>query len=311
MDVVKPVVLEKGLKTTFYLAYDAATPLYPEISTEVPSSADQEKYAWLGTAPTMRKWVDERVPKGLLDHSYTIENDHFEASLSINRDTLEDDLTGQLNFRVQDMGQRTRRHPDGLVKTLISDGESTTCYDGQFFFDTDHVEGSSGSQSNDLTHNVATPSAPTQAEFEVALHQAIEALIGFKDDQGEPFLEEWQLNSSNLICMVPKEHRKAALQTVQAGTINNTDNILQNVARVAVNPRLTNNDRFYLFYTGAPIKPFIFQQRGFNDGQNLHVGMLGDNTETGFIRNTWVFGVDARYNVGYGLWQFAVLTTLT
>ncbi len=311
MAVVDPVVLEKGLKATFYRAYEAATPIYPDISTEVPSSADQEKYAWLGTAPTMREWVDERVPKGLLDHSYTIVNKHYEASISVDKDDLEDDQTGQVRLRVTDMAQRTRRHVDSLLSTLIIDGESTTCYDSQFFFDTDHSEGSSGTQDNDLTYNVATPSAPTQAEFEAALHQAIEALIGFKDDRNEPFLEEWQLNSSNLICMVPKEHRKAALQTTETSTISNTDNILKNVARVVVNPRLTNNDRFYLFYVGAPIKPFIFQQRAFNDGSPMHTGMLGDNTETGFMRREWVFGVDSRYNVGYGLWQFAVLTTLT
>ena len=304
--VVDPVTLEKGLKTNFYLAYEAATPFHPTLATEVPSTAKDEKYAWLGTAPTMREWVDERVPKGLLDHSYTIVNKHYEASIGVDRDHLEDDQTNQINKRVQDMASRVRRHPDGRLSTLIIDGESTLCYDGQNFFDTDHVEGDSGTQSNDLTGTVSDTSNITQAEFKTLFGDALEALLGFKDDRGEPFLEEWMLTNDNLKCMVPRQMRQVALETLSAELISNTTNIYKNKAEVLVNARLTSGVKFYLFYTGAPVKPFIFQNR-----QPVRTGFLGDNAETGFMRREWVFGADARYNLGYGLWQFGVLTTVS
>lgn len=309
--VVDPVVLEKGLKGNFFKAYDAATPIYTDLCTEIPSNAKQEKYAWLGTAPTMREWVDERVPKGLLDHDYTLVNKHWESSIAVDRDDLEDDQLGHINMRVTDMGTRTRRHPDGLLATLVINGGSTLCYDGQYFFDTDHVEGSSGTQSNSISSTVSNTAAVTQAEFKTALVAATEKLLGYKDDRGEPFMEEWQLNDTNLRLMVPIALRQVAIDTTEAQLINNTTNTVRGLARVMTNARLTSAVEFYLFYMGAPIKPFIFQQRGFNDGQKLHIGMLGDNTETGFMRRKWVFGVDARYNMGYGLWQFAVKVTLT
>ena len=301
------VVLEKGLKATFYQAYDAATPFYPDITTEVPSTAKEEKYAWLGTAPTMREWVDERQPKGLLEHDYTISNKHYEASLDVDGDTLADDQLGQIRMRVTDMGQRARRYPDSLLSTLIENGETDLCYDGQAFFDTDHSEGDSGTQDNDLTASASDSAAPTQSEFEVAFSAAMRALMGFKDDRGEPYLEEWMLNQSNLVLMTPPTSMyDAALKTVQAGTISNTTNVYQNKARVVANARLSWTTKFALFYTGAPIKPFIFQNR-----QPVQTGMLGKGSEEGFMRNRYVFGADARYNVGYGLWQYAVLTTFS
>ena len=43
---------------------------------------------------------------------------------------------------------RTVSHWASLLSTLIVNGESATCYDEQYFFDTDHSEGESGTQSN-------------------------------------------------------------------------------------------------------------------------------------------------------------------
>lgn len=309
--VTDPVTLEKGLKTTFFQAYDAATPLYTLLATEEPSNSDREKYGWLGSAPTMREWVDERIPKGLLDHDYTIINNHYEATLGIDKDDLEDDKLGQVRRRVQDMGNRTKRHPDSLLATLLTSGETDLCYDGQAFFDTDHSEGSSGDQDNDLTADATSHTAVTQAEFVASYADAIEHMLGYVDDRGEPYLEEWDLNANNLLAVVPPELRNVALQTANAAIISNTSNVYVNNFRVVTNSRLTNAAKWYLFYTGAPVKPFIFQQRGFNDGQNLHVGLLGDESDTGFMRKTWMFGVDGRYNMGYGLWQYGVLYTFT
>lgn len=302
-----PIVLEKGLQATFFKAYEAGQPYYPSLTTEVPSTARQEKYGWLGSAPIMREWVDERAPKDLLSHEYTLVNKHYEASIKIDSDDLDDDQLGQHNFRVQDMGARAARHPDSLLSTLIVNGESTACYDGQYFFDTDHAEAPAGtSQSNDLTHTVASTALITTAEAKAILNKAIGAMIGFVDDRGEPYMEEWQLNASNFIVMTPTAHREPWEELLTSALISNTDNVYKNRARLIVNARLSSAAKFYFFYTGAPIKPFIFQNR-----QPVRPGFLGKDSDRGFMRKNLVFGVDARYNVGYGLWQFASLVTIS
>ena len=62
---------------------------------------------------------------------------------------------------------------------------------------------------------------------------------------------------------------------------------------------------------GGPsiIKPFIFQVR--DPVKLLQVGVReGEDVDYArFMRKHMFFGVEARYNVGYGLWQNAVLTT--
>jgi phage major head subunit gpT-like protein len=63
-----PNLLEAGLKTVFFEEYDRTSSDWSRISTVVPSTADTEDYAWLGSSPTMREFKDERLPAGLLEH---------------------------------------------------------------------------------------------------------------------------------------------------------------------------------------------------------------------------------------------------
>ncbi|MFQ5894104.1 MAG: Mu-like prophage major head subunit gpT family protein, partial [Nitrospinota bacterium] len=199
-DVVNPIVVVKGLQAHFLSAYVAAEPFWMKIATQVDSTGPEEKYGWLGSAPAMREWEDERIPKGLLDHDYTIKNKDWEATIGVDRNAFKDDQLGAIRLRVQDLAERAKAHPNKLISQLISDGESTLCYDGQFFFDTDHSEGDSGIQDNDLTYNAADPSAVTQAEYAASFQATRVVLASFKDDRGEPFHEEAQ---AGLVVMVP------------------------------------------------------------------------------------------------------------
>jgi phage major head subunit gpT-like protein len=301
LPVVSPAVLEKGLRAELMAAYQAAEAFGPRVAMRIPSTAAQETYGWLGTPPAMREWTDERVPRGLLDHTFTIVNKDWEASLSISRNALEDDQTGQLALRVRDLGERAKRHPDELISSLLAAGETGLCYDGSAFFSAGHSEGSSGTQSNSLTHDVATPSDPTAAEFAAAFRKARKAMRDFKDDRGSPF----NPSLPGLVCMVPTSMESAAEETLRAAVVGGTTNPLAGAADLMVNPLLSAADRFYLLLTGRQTKPLIFQERRGVTAAGLRDG------EDAFFRKHLHFGVDARYNVGYGLWQYAVQVKLT
>lgn len=62
---------------------------------------------------------------------------------------------------------------------------------------------------------------------------------------------------------------------------------------------------WYLFCTRRPMKPFIFQKRR----DYTLVRMDSPNDENVFMRNEFLYGVDGRVNVGFGLWQMAVRST--
>jgi phage major head subunit gpT-like protein len=71
-------------------------------------------------------------------HSFTITNRKFESTVSIKREDISDDRLGIFKPSFSEMGHLARNHPEELVFGLLANGFSTSGYDGQNFFDTDH-----------------------------------------------------------------------------------------------------------------------------------------------------------------------------
>lgn len=128
----------KGFKTVFTDAYMSAPANADKIAMTVPSGSRDETYGWLGAFPAMREWVGPRHIKNLEAHGFTIKNRKFESTLEIARDDIADDRLGIFKPMFSEMGQAARRHPEELVFGLLASGFDSACYDGQFFFDTDH-----------------------------------------------------------------------------------------------------------------------------------------------------------------------------
>lgn len=280
------------------------------ISVAMRMTSDQasEDYAWLGTAPALREFIGGRTPAELRENSFTISNKDYEGSLEIQSKDMRRDKLGMIGIRVNQLADRANDHPAKLLSTLIMNGEATACYDGQYFFDTDHDEGESGSQSNDISVDVATPADPTSDEMGDAIMDGIQAMYGLKDDRGEPMNQ----SATDFTVMVPTGLMKAALKAVAAllgdGGKSATIPALKgsfNIT-VVVNPRLTWTTKFALFRTDEAAKPFILQEEDIPD-----VIALGMGTEYEQLNKKQLFGIDWTGNVGYAYWQHACLVTLT
>ena len=74
----------------------------------------------------------------------------------------------------------------------------------------------------------------------------------------------------------------------------------------AVLPFLTGSadDYWFLLDTKRPIKGVILQQRSDVPVEFSALDNSGQN-ESAFMRDRFYYGVRARYNLGYGLWQTA------
>lgn len=160
LDTAKATAVLRDLTNKFDLAVETADPFYPDICTVVPSNGLSERYGMLGQMPGVREWVGDRKFEQLRAGDFTITNKHWEQSLEIQRTDIEDDRMGMYGPVMEQLGAEAAYHPDELLITLIQNGESSASFDGQFFFDTDHSWGDSGTQDNDLTSNITTPSAP-------------------------------------------------------------------------------------------------------------------------------------------------------
>lgn len=137
-----------GFQLTYQNALAQAPSQWARVATEVTSTNAEERYGWLGNLPDFREWLGDRVMNSLSASDFTIKNKPFELSYELDRDDIEDDKFGLLSPAVQMAGYRAATHPDTLLFALLTNGFTSLCYDGQYFFDTDHpVTLADGTQS--------------------------------------------------------------------------------------------------------------------------------------------------------------------
>jgi phage major head subunit gpT-like protein len=287
-----------GLKTTFNNALDSAPSEWEKVAMKVTSSASQNDYAWVSKFPRMRPWVGDKVVKALEAFKYTIANHSFEATVGVSRNDIEDDNLGIYGPQAQMAGFSAKQWPDEIVFDLVNGGFGKECYDGQYFFDTDHpVAGASVSNKG-----TAALTCASQAAVIASYGAARTAMMSLKDDEGRP------LNVVPDTLLVPP-----ALEAIALAIMNNDRlddgkaNPYKGTAKVVVSPRLSSSTAWYLLDTTKPVKPFIFQERK----APVFVQQTGEENDDVFMRGEFKFGVEARGNAGYGLWQLAYGSTGT
>jgi phage major head subunit gpT-like protein len=282
-----------------------------QVSNLFDSNQESETYKWLGQAPTLREWIGGRQERALREAGVTIANKRFEAMLEVSMDEVRRDKTGQVMVRVRELAERTNSHWAKLLTDLLIAGESSVCYDGQFYFDTDHVEGESGAQSNDLTLDITTPAAPTAGEMETAILKSMEAIMGFKDDVGEPMNE----NARSFLVMVPIPFMSAAAGAIGSEIIvdastSRTNRILTLGSlggfqvQLAVNARLPWTTKLATFRTDGATRGLIRQEE-----EAVMMKAIAEGSEEEIKNDRHLYSVTARRNVGFGHWQRAALTT--
>jgi len=310
-------ITERQIIGTFYntLKQNVGAEWIDAVSNYFTSDQASEEYAWLGQSPIMQEWIGGRNAKGFRENGLTIANKHYEATVEYLVKDLRRDKTGQVMARIQELARRTNAHWASLLSTLILNGEATTCYDGQYFFDTDHAEGDSGTQSNDLSIDISdfavatagTTTAPSVAEMQFAIATCIAAIVGFKDDQGQPMNED----ANSFVVMVPTVFMNVAMQAVATPVqVAETQSALQALKsvfkiRVVVNPRLTWTTKLCVFRDDSYIKSFIRQEE-----MGVSLKVKGAGSEYEFDNDAHQYGVDTWRNVGYGYWQNCCLGTL-
>lgn len=130
--------LRTMVRAEFQNALLNVEPLYKKVASVVPSNTKSNTYGWLGSMPSFREWIGDRVINSIKEHGYTITNRTFENTIGISRDDVEDDTVGTYKPMVAMLAQEGMEFPDELVFDLLAAGFTSLCYDGQNFFDTDH-----------------------------------------------------------------------------------------------------------------------------------------------------------------------------
>lgn len=294
-------LITAGLRADFNVAYHRRLneSIVGRIATVIPTTLPTQDYGWLSGNPTMREFVDERRLKALKELSQTITDKTWEATLGVSRRALEDDQYGAIRLRVQDLANEAARHREKITVQKYALGATTVCADGQYLIDDDHPE--SGTNQDNKTTNALS-------EAEVAA--GIAAMEQFTDDQGEPlgiiptvllvgpknqFVAKRIVNSTVSIA--------SSLGATNARVVEGSSNPLQGMLDVIVSPYLTGtyDDYWFLIDGTRAVKGVILQER--SDVPVEFTAVDNPDAEEVFMRDQLMYGVRARYEVGFGLWQ--------
>ncbi|MFH2098179.1 MAG: Mu-like prophage major head subunit gpT family protein [Pseudomonadota bacterium] len=286
----------KGLKATFNAAFEGAPSQWAQTAMKVPSSTSLETYAWLSRFPKMREWIGDKVVKALSAFGYTVRNKDWEATVAVDRNDIEDDTLGIYSPLAQEAGYSARQLPDEIVADLKNNAFTNLCYDGQYFYDTDHPVADSTTSNK----GTAALSAASQALAQASYGAARIAIMSFKDDEGRPL----GLVSDTLE-VPPALESTARLLLENDNLADDTPNPWKGTAKVLVNPRLTSSTAWFLHVTTRAIKPFVYQERK----APVFVQQTTEENDDVFNRKEFKFGAEARANGGYGFWQMSYGST--
>lgn len=309
------VLSSRAIIGEFYkaLEQDAGASWVSLVASYFTSDQDSESYPWLGQVPQMREWVGGRHAKGFTDNGIQIANKHFEATIEVLVKDLRRDKSTQVMARIRELAQRTNAHWAKLHSALILNGGAGLAYDGQYFFDTDHAEGESGAQSNDIQVDIsALPasahgvvSAPGIEEIQQAIMAGINKLVTFVDDRGEPMNETAQ---QFLVMTPPNLMLMAQSALAMPSTVSLVNSNIGNGMQIGIvgNARLSTwTDKFVVFRTDSNVKALISQEE-----TGVQLKAKAEGSEFEFDNDAHQYGVDTWRNVGYGMWQNAVRVTM-
>jgi phage major head subunit gpT-like protein len=271
----------------------------------IPTDQETEKHRWLGMAPVMRLWEGGRQAHKPNAYGIDVTNELYEGTIDIPVQDIQRDKTGKVMNYIDDLVRRANNHWNKLASDLIDAAESTVCYDGQFWVDTDHAE-SGSNQSNDISFAAATGTTPTVTEMVDAILDNIKTMYSFVDDQGEPINQD----ASNFLVMVPLTYWAVAQKAVKQELIASGEtNVLGKSdfsLSVVMNPRLSWTTKMMCFATDTGTKSMILQ-----DEESLAVSAKAEGSEYAHDTNHYQYGVKAGRAVAPGFWQSCCMTTFT
>jgi len=305
---------ERGIRGVFFEQQELAfeTSWASMIGLRIDSDSEIERHRWLGAAPQLRQWIGGLLKKGVRNKGILIENLDFEATLAISMHDKRRDKTGQLVRKAGDLGTNSAKHWEQLLVNLWA--LNPLGYDQLPFFSAAHVDGLSGTHSNEVAAatlpalgGLADPTRPTKAEMETVLSQMAAHFFTYKDDTGQPAN---QAARQFLVLVTPAAYpgAQAAVNDalVRQGGTNELSSLGWNFT-VVPEPRLTATSQVVMFRMDAATSPaFILQSE-----VDPTIKVLDENSEHAFHNNEVLMSLRTTRNVGPGEWRRGMRGTLS
>lgn len=252
----------KGALGNFYERLDSIVTVYDKHALKVPSTTKTETLGMAGFVPAPRQFLDSRRVQSMMDFTYSVTNNEYELTLLIPRNEWEDDQTGQIKLRMQELADVWGTYKDSLFATLLAAGNVAGNNDpfGNTFHGDSHTIGTGGVCDNNLTGNY-TAGQVTAADALNIIAEARTAFTTYRDDTGRPFAP----HAANVMrVIVNGSHERGFWEAVNATLVNSGNSnewgsaVLQGVD---VLPYLSTADELFFSYLGGARRPFIYLER--------------------------------------------------
>lgn len=293
-----------GIFTTFSAAFNKSltetTQYYKQLAMESLVTGSTADYKWFSQFPMMREWLGPKVIRQISAYRWQVPNKKYEATIEMSRDDIEEDQLGQYTPQAIQAGISAAEHPDVLLADLLNNGFATVCYDGQYFFDTDHVVNG----SNVSNVSAVALSAASRTTADASIGAAIQALQNMGTDEGRKMNLRVDATSAVLVTGPTLEPTAMSLAN-QDKLIDNSPNPYQNRFKTIMFPGITSTTAWFLFITNRALKPFVYQYAK----KPQFVSQTSMENDDVFNRGVFKFGVETKDNMAYALWQLAYGST--
>jgi len=274
-----PIAILKGIRTEFnkqLSTYDG--PLFRPFVQFVNSDGSYDDFRFKDSVGSIREWNDKRHTQNFKDYLYTVRPKHYEFTINVNRDTLDDSkktLGADLEKDIRESAQLWKGFPDEKVYDLITD--NGTAYDASTFFATSHnIDGANA------IDNLQTGTGTTLAQLEADLASSRDAMYGYRDVNDRPI----NMNPRFVVLIPAHLHDKFLTlrnsQQIYDGSGNKT-NIYNDSFDIIINHwQGGSDDDWYLINTNSNILPFMVTDRQKpkwevkDDPENLDIKYFSD-----------------------------------
>ncbi|MFN3242073.1 MAG: Mu-like prophage major head subunit gpT family protein [Planctomycetota bacterium] len=276
------------------------------LASQYDSNQEVETYTFASDSPTLKELGNSPTKRTLKTFELSLRNRVYQNILEIKEDDMRRDKTGQIMARVNERAARAAQLPQSLLTALLLNANGKA-YDKKNFFASDHRNENGDTIDNAISHTVAAANQlTTQEGIDVAL-KAIEQIVGFLDDEGEPRNEF--ARQFTIMCPI-NLHTGLLSATRNEFSGNGASNTLRNSdyqISVIMNPRLTAEDQLFVFRSDSDVRALLWQ----DEVPTQFAERNPQNSDIGFLNDVHLFKAKRVCAAGYGRYDQAVRVTLT
>jgi len=267
----------------------------------VPTTSSAKTEIFYGDKTELRRFRGERQPSVFFEYKSVITLDDWEMTETIKRQVLDDDQSGGvLRRKIGEFGQAVEVSMQRKTEEHLRRGTSYKSFDTNQFFGRNHVyTDSKGATHGTLWTNFETGGSQVDA-ITIQLEQLHFAQL--KTDRDHVL----GMKLTDIAVKRGTDNAKTAREiansqfTVEVDTIkgSNTTNVFQGTFGIMEQDYGIGDSEWYGFdLSNGSMKPIKVLSHSVSPGwENLKFTQLLDDSDTGFWRNEFAFGVFGRFD---------------